>query len=154
MTAQFAVFDSRNPASPCYHCLFPEAGEATDGPCATFGVLAPLVGVIGSLQAVEAVKLLAGIAPPVGMLTLYDALAGQFQANQRAARSGVSGMRRVGVNGSQVPLNPVSISFGLRRIHLADIAFDDLALLVDQIGGRRQLNIRQTPGQFYLACPG
>jgi len=44
-----------------------------------FGVLAPLVGVIGSLQAVEAVKLLAGIAPPVGTLTLYDALAGQFR---------------------------------------------------------------------------
>ncbi|OWY40820.1 molybdopterin-synthase adenylyltransferase MoeB [Xenophilus sp. AP218F] len=76
---QLAVFDSRDAASPCYHCLFPEEGEAGDGPCATFGVLSPLVGVIGSLQAVEAVKLLAGIAPPLGRLTLYDALSGAFR---------------------------------------------------------------------------
>ena len=76
---QLAVFDAANEISPCYHCLFPEEGEATDGPCATFGVLAPLVGVIGSLQAVEAIKLLAGIPPAIGMLTLYDALAGSFR---------------------------------------------------------------------------
>ena len=76
---QLAVFDSRDAASPCYHCLFPEEGEASDGPCATFGVLSPLVGVIGSLQAAEAVKLLAGIAPSLGRLTLYDALRGDFR---------------------------------------------------------------------------
>ncbi|TDR80354.1 adenylyltransferase/sulfurtransferase [Paludibacterium purpuratum] len=76
---QLAVFDSRQADSPCYHCLFPEDGPATDGPCATFGVLAPLVGVIGSLQAVEAIKLLAGIASPLGRLTVYDALEGGFR---------------------------------------------------------------------------
>lgn len=76
---QLAVFDTRQPASPCYHCLFPEEGEANDGPCATFGVLAPLVGVIGSLQAVEAIKLLAGIPVALGRLTLYDALESSFR---------------------------------------------------------------------------
>ena len=78
-SGQLAVFDPRDSASPCYHCLFPDEGEAGDGPCATFGVLSPLVGVIGSLQAVEAVKLLAGIAPRLGWLTLYDGLAGEFR---------------------------------------------------------------------------
>ncbi|MCS3805420.1 adenylyltransferase/sulfurtransferase [Chromobacterium alkanivorans] len=78
-SGQLAVFDPRDAASPCYHCLFPDEGEAGDGPCATFGVLSPLVGVIGSLQAVEAVKLLAGIATRVGWLTLYDGLAGEFR---------------------------------------------------------------------------
>ncbi|QEL57507.1 HesA/MoeB/ThiF family protein [Chromobacterium paludis] len=78
-SGQLAVFDSRDAASPCYHCLFPDEGEANDGPCATFGVLSPLVGVIGSLQAVEAVKLLAGVPPVLGRLTLYDALNGGFK---------------------------------------------------------------------------
>ena len=77
---QLAVFDTRDAAAPCYHCLFPEEGEASDGPCATFGVLAPLVGVIGSLQAVEAIKLLAGVPVTSGRLTLYDALDGSFRA--------------------------------------------------------------------------
>ncbi|MCW3481783.1 molybdopterin-synthase adenylyltransferase MoeB [Neisseriaceae bacterium JH1-16] len=79
-SGQLAVFDTRDAASPCYHCLFPDEGEASDGPCATFGVLAPLVGVIGSLQAVEAIKLLAGIRPSLGRLTLYEALTGEFRA--------------------------------------------------------------------------
>ncbi|MDN0083062.1 molybdopterin-synthase adenylyltransferase MoeB [Crenobacter sp. SG2305] len=79
-SGQLAVFDTRDAASPCYHCLFPDEGEASDGPCATFGVLAPLVGVIGSLQAVEAIKLLAGIRPTLGRLTLYEALSGEFRA--------------------------------------------------------------------------
>lgn len=75
---QLSVFDVRRADSPCYHCLFPQVGEASDGPCATFGVLAPLVGVIGSLQAVETLKLLAGIEPNVQLLTLYQALEGKF----------------------------------------------------------------------------
>ncbi|MFC3532553.1 HesA/MoeB/ThiF family protein [Vogesella facilis] len=78
-SGQLAVYDTRDAASPCYHCLFPDEGEASDGPCATFGVLAPLVGVIGSLQAVEALKLLAGLRPTLGQLTLYDALDGSFR---------------------------------------------------------------------------
>ncbi len=76
---QFAVFDTRDPESPCYHCVFPDEGESQDGPCATFGVLSPLVGVIGSLQAVEAVKLLAGLPVDLTMMTLYQAKKGRIR---------------------------------------------------------------------------
>jgi len=76
---QLAVFDPRVAGSPCYHCLFAEEGEVSDGPCATFGVLSPLVGVMGSMQAVEAVKLLAGRQAVLGRLTLYDALSGEIR---------------------------------------------------------------------------
>jgi len=58
---QVAVFDFRRPGSPCYNCLFPEDSQAAELRCATTGVFAPLVGVIGTLQAAEALKLLAGI---------------------------------------------------------------------------------------------
>ncbi len=72
---QLTVFDARRPLAPCYHCLFGEEGEQVDGPCATFGVFAPLVGVIGSLQAAEALKLLVGMGDsPIGKLLQLDAL--------------------------------------------------------------------------------
>lgn len=76
---QIAVFDPRQSGSPCYHCLFPETAE--EGPrCSEAGVLSPLVGVIGAMQAVEAIKLLASVGrPAVGRLMLYDALAGEFR---------------------------------------------------------------------------
>lgn len=77
-SGQLAVYDTRETNAPCYACVFPASGEATDGPCATFGVLSPLVGVIGSLQAVEAIKLLAGVPAQPGWLTMYDALSGEF----------------------------------------------------------------------------
>lgn len=78
-SGQITVFDTRQPESPCYHCLFPETEE--EGPrCSEAGVLSPLVGVIGAMQAVEAIKLLAGAGRPVvGRLVLYDALAGEFR---------------------------------------------------------------------------
>lgn len=78
-SGQLAVFDSRLPDSPCYQCLFPETTE--EGPrCSEAGVLSPLVGVVGTLQAVEAIKLLTGTGrPAVGRLMLYDALAGEFR---------------------------------------------------------------------------
>lgn len=58
---QVAVFDYRDNNSPCYNCLFPEDCEAEELRCATTGVFAPLVGIIGTLQAAEALKLLIGI---------------------------------------------------------------------------------------------
>jgi molybdopterin/thiamine biosynthesis adenylyltransferase len=58
---QVAVFDFREANSPCYNCLFPEDSHAAELRCATTGVFAPLVGIIGALQAAEALKLLAGI---------------------------------------------------------------------------------------------
>ncbi len=78
-SGQLAVFDAARPDSPCYHCLFPETAE--EGlRCSEAGVLSPLVGVIGAMQAVEAIKLLTGSGrPAAGRLTLYDALAGEFR---------------------------------------------------------------------------
>ena len=58
---QVAVFDFRHVNSPCYNCLFPEDSQAAELRCATTGVFAPLVGVIGTLQAGEALKLIIGI---------------------------------------------------------------------------------------------
>ena len=71
---QLAVFDARRADSPCYECLFP-AGDAEDELCATMGVFAPLTGIIGTMQAAEALKLAAGVGEPrVGRLLLVDAL--------------------------------------------------------------------------------
>ena len=54
---QITVYDLHSTASPCYHCLFPDNGEDTDLRCATNGVFSPLVGMIGTMQAAEALKL-------------------------------------------------------------------------------------------------
>jgi adenylyltransferase/sulfurtransferase len=73
---QVAVFDARDPASPCYHCLFGEGEELEETRCATMGVFAPLVGIIGATQAAEALKLIAGVGETIsGRLLLLDALA-------------------------------------------------------------------------------
>jgi molybdopterin/thiamine biosynthesis adenylyltransferase len=75
---QIAVFDLRRPGSSCYHCLFPEA-EGEEERCATMGVFAPLVGVIGTMQAMEAIKLVAGIGETLaGRLQLFDALGSRW----------------------------------------------------------------------------
>ncbi len=73
MEGQVAVFDSRQPGAPCYQCLYRE-GEDENLTCSESGVLAPLVGIIGSVQAMEALKVLAAIGQPlVGRLQLLDA---------------------------------------------------------------------------------
>jgi adenylyltransferase/sulfurtransferase len=72
---QVAVFDLRRDDSPCYNCLFPEHGDAEEMRCAVMGVFAPLVGIIGSIQAAEALKLIMGVGEPLqGRLLLLDAL--------------------------------------------------------------------------------
>ena len=72
---QLAVFDTRDPASPCYHCLFGEGEELDEARCATMGVFAPLVGIVGATQAAEALKLVAGVGGSLaGRLLLLDAL--------------------------------------------------------------------------------
>lgn len=74
---QLAVFDSRDAASPCYACLYEEGGEELED-CQRNGVLAPLTGVLGSLMAVEALKLLTGVGRPLtARLMRYDALSGE-----------------------------------------------------------------------------
>jgi molybdopterin-synthase adenylyltransferase len=78
---QISVFDFRHENSPCYHCLFPDSGEDSDLRCATNGVFAPLVGMIGTAQAAEALKLLMNIGESLqGRLLLLDALAMQWRA--------------------------------------------------------------------------
>jgi len=73
MDGQLSVYDARDAASPCYACVFPPDTAPEETQCATLGVLAPLVGVIGSLQAMEAVKLLSGIGSRLtGQLQLLD----------------------------------------------------------------------------------
>lgn len=72
---QVAVFDVRSEQSPCYHCLFPNSQHDAGETCAFNGVAAPAPGIIGSIQALEAFKLLLGIGKSLnGRLLLLDAL--------------------------------------------------------------------------------
>lgn len=84
-SGQVAVFDHRLPEAACYNCLFPEDSQAAELRCATTGVFSPLVGIVGSLQAAEALKLLAGIDRGLsGKLLTIDAL------DMRIVRSNLS----------------------------------------------------------------
>jgi molybdopterin/thiamine biosynthesis adenylyltransferase len=70
---QLSVFDVRDPASPCYACLFPADSRLEEEACSTMGVFAPLVGIVGATQAAEALKLLAGSGRSLaGRLLLLD----------------------------------------------------------------------------------
>jgi molybdopterin/thiamine biosynthesis adenylyltransferase len=76
---QVAVFDLRREGAPCYNCLFAEDAQAQEERCATMGVFAPLVGIIGTFQALEAIKLVAGVGETLaGRLMLFDALASRW----------------------------------------------------------------------------
>ncbi len=78
-SGQISVYDLRDDASPCYHCLFPEADDVEELRCATTGVLGPLVGMVGSVQAAEAIKIITGMGEPlVGRLLSVDALRMQW----------------------------------------------------------------------------
>ncbi|MBL8477611.1 MAG: molybdopterin-synthase adenylyltransferase MoeB [Methyloversatilis sp.] len=78
---QVSVFDSRGVDAPCYHCLFPEGGDADEVRCAVMGVFAPLTGIIGSMQAAEALKLLAHTGQSLaGRLLLLDALGMEWRS--------------------------------------------------------------------------
>jgi adenylyltransferase/sulfurtransferase len=72
--AQLMVFDLRQADAACYACVFPEDAEVEEVQCSTMGVFAPLTGVIGAMQAMEAIKLLAGIGKSLdGRLQIFDA---------------------------------------------------------------------------------
>lgn len=78
---QVSVFDMRNNTSPCYQCLFPDMGAEENMRCAENGVFSPLVGIIGTTQAAEAMKLLTGIGESLqGRLLLLDALAMEWRS--------------------------------------------------------------------------
>ena len=74
MDGQISVFDARDTASPCYACVFPPSADFEETRCAVMGVLAPLVGIIGAMQAAEAIKLLSGAGSSLaGRLQMLDA---------------------------------------------------------------------------------
>jgi adenylyltransferase/sulfurtransferase len=77
---QVSVFDMRRDDSPCYQCLFPENAEMEEMRCAVMGVFAPVVGIIGSIQAAESLKVLGGVGTSLaGRLLILDALAMQWR---------------------------------------------------------------------------
>jgi len=78
--AQISVYDTRDPAAPCYACLFPPEATYEEVACATMGVFAPLVGIVGSTQAAEALKLLARTGTSLaGQLLMLDARTMQWE---------------------------------------------------------------------------
>ena len=76
---QLTVYDPRDAQSPCYACVFPPEQTMEETRCATMGVFAPLVGIVGSMQAAEALKLISGAGRPLtGRLLLIDGRSMEF----------------------------------------------------------------------------
>jgi molybdopterin/thiamine biosynthesis adenylyltransferase len=86
---QLSVYDPRNAESPCYACIFPDTDGLEEVRCATMGVFAPLVGIIGTMQAAEALKLLSGMGSRlVGRLTMLDGRGMEFTEVKLARNPG------------------------------------------------------------------
>jgi molybdopterin/thiamine biosynthesis adenylyltransferase len=86
---QISVYDLRQPDAPCYACLFPPSEPATEAACATMGVFAPLVGMVGTVQAAEALKLLAGVGESLaGRLLMVNALSMEWTTMKLARTPG------------------------------------------------------------------
>lgn len=84
---QVSVYDLRNPEAPCYGCLFPPSEPAPEAACATMGVFAPLVGMVGTVQAAEALKLLTGVGETLaGRLLMVNAMTMEW-TTMRLART-------------------------------------------------------------------
>jgi molybdopterin/thiamine biosynthesis adenylyltransferase len=80
MEGQISVFDPRQATSPCYQCLYPEGSEQAMT-CSESGVMSPLVGILGSMQAMEAIKVLSGLGESlVGRLLILDAMTMQWRS--------------------------------------------------------------------------
>ena len=80
-SGQLSVFDSRCENSPCYHCLFPEGDDAEETRCAVMGIFAPLTGIIGAMQAAEALKIISGAGQAaIGRLLLLDGLTMEWRS--------------------------------------------------------------------------
>jgi molybdopterin/thiamine biosynthesis adenylyltransferase len=87
--AQISVYDTRLPDAPCYACIFPPDAAFEESRCATMGVFAPLVGIVGAMQAAEALKLLAGIGSSLaGRLQMLDARAMEWSEIRLARQPG------------------------------------------------------------------
>ena len=86
---QICVYDPRDARSPCYACIFPQDATLEETRCATMGVFAPLVGIIGSMQAAQALMLLSGSGQPLtGRLLMLDGRAMAFQEVRLARQAG------------------------------------------------------------------
>lgn len=86
---QISVYDARDPRSPCYACVFPPEATLEETLCSTMGVFAPLVGIIGTMQAAEALKLLAGVGSSLaGRLLMLDARAMEWNEIRVARQAG------------------------------------------------------------------
>ena len=109
---QISVYDLRRDDSPCYHCLFPEGEDVEEVRCAVMGVFAPLTGIIGTMQAAEALKLVAGIGESLtGRLLLLDTLemewrSVKFKKDARCAVCGPNGSGQSGEYLRQVAGDP------------------------------------------------
>jgi adenylyltransferase/sulfurtransferase len=78
---QVSTFDLRDATAPCYHCLFPDGDDVQEERCATMGVFSPLVGIVGSMQAAEAIKLIAGVGKSLsGRLLMLEALSMEWHS--------------------------------------------------------------------------
>src|SRR5213075_3361879 len=87
--AQVMVFDLRKRDAPCYACLFPEAAQVEAVQCSQMGVFAPLTGMVGSIQAMEAIKLIVGVGESLsGRLLLIDAAAADWRTVKVSKDSG------------------------------------------------------------------
>jgi molybdopterin/thiamine biosynthesis adenylyltransferase len=101
---QVSVFDLRDAASPCYACVFPPTEDLEETRCATLGVFAPLVGIIGAMQAAEALKLLAGTGRSLaGRLQMLDGRSMEW-TEVRVARQ--AGCPVCGTRGQEPPARP------------------------------------------------
>jgi molybdopterin/thiamine biosynthesis adenylyltransferase len=86
---QVSVYDPRDPDSPCYACVFPAEVTFEETRCATMGVFAPLVGIVGSMQAAEALKLITRVGRPLtGRLMMIDGRAMEFTEMRTSRQPG------------------------------------------------------------------
>ncbi|WJF89997.1 molybdopterin-synthase adenylyltransferase MoeB [Paraburkholderia bonniea] len=86
---QISTFDFRDAASPCYACIFPEDQPFEEVACSTMGVFAPTVGIIGAMQAAEALRVIAGIGTPlVGRLMMLNSLQMEWTTMRIARQPG------------------------------------------------------------------
>jgi len=89
--AQVMVFDLRKRQAPCYACLFPEDAEVEEVQCSQMGVFAPLTGMVGAIQAMEAIKLVVGTGESLsGRLLLIDAASAEWRTVKVAKDPGCS----------------------------------------------------------------
>jgi molybdopterin/thiamine biosynthesis adenylyltransferase len=101
MDGQLSVYDPRDATSPCYACVFPQTAGLEETRCATMGVFAPLVGIVGTMQAAEALKIASGIGSAMaGRLLMLDGRPHGVDRHPPATPEQLPGVRK--------PVNPLT----------------------------------------------